>query len=418
MKKFFYSLLLASLACTVVAKNKTDETACKNWDIAFQLLQTDVQQQANSTKQNTCLSPLSLQLALAMVNEGASGQTRQELKRLLPSKLLEKNYEKITSGPSLSTANSIWINQTITTDIKKKFVRKNTKKWNAQVTSLAYDPAAIVRINQWCKLQTNGLIPNIVNRLDPNDRMVLVNTLYFKADWLNPFPKNKTQNRPFFLNPEESIDVPTMEQWATLDYAENADCQVVRLPYTIATDAKTRKSVEECQYALYVLLPAENLDCATFVQKLNGNYWMQLVKQLDEGSVSKKIENRTFSKAAGLPARIHLQMPKWETNHQADLVGNLQKQGILRIFTAQAELSGISKTPLMVSNILQKTYMKVDEKGTEAAAATAVTIRLTGRAPIKQETIEMIVNRPFCYMLVETATNTPVFVGLMNNPQK
>lgn len=390
------ALLAVTTMAAATAKTKNNADA---WDVACRLLQAEKQmQQGGKEAPNLCVSPLSLELALAMVAEGASGETATELSSLLPANVTNLSKELTSDGQTLTAANSIWVNQDIATNVKKKFIKNNVKKYDAEVTRLAFNPAAVARINLWCKDKTRGLIPSIISQLNADDKMVLVNALYFKAEWKNEFKKNQTHDRPFHLSDGSDIEVPMMLQTSHLSYAEDDYCQAVGLPYKQKADEQSGEPIEKTQYAMYVLLPKEGIRITDFVNRqLSASYWKQL--------------------KFGAEEQVRLQLPKWENNYSTSLVRPLQQMGIQRIFSPKAQFGGISKTPLTVGDILQKTYIKVDEKGTEAAAATAVIMRLTSAAPAKKRPIEMTVDRPFVYFLVETTTNTPVFAGIVMNPK-
>lgn len=394
MKKIFSFLLLAVAAMTVSAQTEQSSTpAADPWTVASQLLQAEVHAQRSAGKiQNTCLSPLSLEMALAMAAEGASAQTADELRSLIPANLPKLYRQLLRDGSTLSAANSIWINQEIAKSVKKKFLKRNRRKYGAEVTRLVFDPAAVVRINQWCSLQTRGLIPSIIGQLERDDQMVLINALHFKTDWEDEFEADRTHPKPFHLSGGGQEIVPMMTQTQHWAYTEDEYCQAIRLPYRHNEGDKTA-------YAMYILLPRKNVPVLEFIDnQLSAEYWRSL--------------------SFGMPRQVRLQLPKWESQYSTSLVRPLQEMGIRRIFTPQAQFPGISRTPLMVGDILQKTFIRVDEKGTEAAAVTAVMMKLTSAGPNQNQPIEMNVNRPFLYLLVETTTQTPVFVGLMLNPKE
>lgn len=383
MKK---KLILISFLCSVLMANALAEKKSGSWDLAFDLMRAEMK-----AGENCCVSPYSLQMALAMTQEGATGKTKRQISALLPKNLLA-NSEKMQNSVSLTQANSIWISDKIAADVKPKFVSQNKEKYVADVRRLTFDANAVRQMNAWCSEKTRGLIPSVIDRLSPQDVMVLMNALYFKADWVENFDPNKTQKMPFNVANGEAKLVDMMSRSGRMTYAETKDCQVVRLNYK-ASAKNGENEKEKTQFAMYVLLPKAGIGTSAILKKLSEKSWKQL----------------PFSEQ-----KVHLQLPKWESNYGTSLVGALQKMGATRMFAANAQFSKICKQKLCVSDIIQKCVVKVNETGTEAAAVTAVMMRLTSAGPNQEKPIEMNVNRPFIYVLAETTTDTPLFIGIMN----
>lgn len=373
MKRLSLLILLGAWTCNaLMAKGKSDA-----WDMAFTLLQSQTQQ--DTTVHNTCLSPLSLQLALALVDEGAKGKTHRELNKLLPTGT-EGVYTSLNASPALSLANSIWINQQFATQVQEGFKLSTTKKYDAEIQALAFDANAKNTINNWCKQKTKGLIPSVIERLDNSQSMILVNALHFKADWRSPFKAQRTSNKDFYLSDGTTKKVSMMEQTSHFEYAEGDDCQVICLPY---------KGGEATAFAMYVVLPKEGTSLRKVLSTLNRKKWKSL----------------SFSSE-----KVHLQLPKWESDYSTSLNESVQALGAKRLFTSKANFSKISKTSLRVGSINQKTVIRVDEQGTEAAAVTTISM-VTTALPRPEKIYEMNVNRPFLYLLVEEGKNLPIFIG-------
>lgn len=373
MKRFSLLILLGALASNaLIAKSKTD-----SWDIAFSLLQSQTKQE--QTVHNTCLSPLSLQLALALVDEGAKGKTHKELNKILPPSM-DEVYSTLNASPALSLANSIWINQQFATQVQEGFKQSTTKKYDAEIQALAFDASAKSTINNWCKQKTKGLIPSVIERLDNAQSMILVNALHFKADWRSPFKAQRTSSKDFYLSDGTTKKVSMMEQTSHFEYAEGDDCQVICLPY---------KGGEATAFAMYVVLPKEGTSLQKVLSTLNRKKWKSL----------------SFSSE-----KVHLQLPKWESDYSTSLNESVKALGAKRLFTSKANFQKISKSPLRVGSINQKTLIRVDEQGTEAAAVTAISM-VTSAMPRPEKIYEMNVNRPFLYILVEEGKDLPIFIG-------
>lgn len=373
MKRLSLLILLGALASNaLIAKGKSDP-----WDMAFTLLQSQTRQ--DTTVHNTCLSPLSLQLALALVDEGAKGKTHRELNKLLPTDT-EGVYTSLNASPALSLANSIWINQLFATQVKEGFKQTTARKYDAEIQALAFNIQGKNVINQWCQQKTKGLIPSAIDRLDNSQSMILVNALHFKADWRSPFKAQRTSNKDFYLSDGTTKKVSMMEQTSHFEYAEGDDCQVICLPY---------KGGEATAFAMYVVLPKEGTSLQKVLSTLNRKKWKSL----------------SFSSE-----KVHLQLPKWESDYSTSLNESVKALGAKRLFTSKANFQKISKSPLRVGSINQKTVIRVDEQGTEAAAVTAISM-VTSALPRPEKIYEMNVNRPFLYILVEEGKDLPIFIG-------
>ena len=367
MKPLLILLTGALIASTTLAKKRADQ-----WDITFDMLEAQMNQEP---VHNTCLSPFSMQLALALVNEGATGKTRKELKNVLPTDM-QKAADNVKNQKVLTTAQSIWINQNFASEVKPDFIQRNQKKFEAEVRTIDFNPSSAQAINAWCNEKTQGLIPKALDKVDASYSMILINALHFKAEWSSPFNAKATSQKDFLLYDGTTKPVDMMEQSAHFGYAEMCHCQIVRLPY------------KDSPYAMYVVLPnqAENIQSVLL-------------------NLKKEWKHLDFSST-----KVHLQLPRWKSDFSTSLNQTLQQMGVKRMFSNRADFKGISRSGLRVSNVLQKTHINVDEKDTEAAAVTAVIMVRTSLAR-PEKVVEMNVNRPFLYFLVDTETNTPIFAG-------
>ena len=379
MTQNWKTIIAAIVVSIALSNNALAKKNQSNWDVAFDLLRTQ-----SDGQNECCVSPLSLQFALGLVNEGATGQTKKQIGALLPKKLPEIG-DMIQQSGSISSANSIWISDDIAASVKAKFIDQNRKKFDAEVRCLPFDEAAASQINNWCHKKTNGLIPSIIDKLKKDDRMVLVNALHFKAEWQTKFDAKRTKMKPFFQAGGGTTQVKMMEKTSHWNYCDANNCQIIRMDYEDKADAGMPR------FAMYVLLPEEGKTLSEILPKMNEKFW----------------KNLSFNSR-----HIHLQLPKFESDFRTSLVPALQSMGATRMFTGDAQFGKISKTRLCVSDVLQKCVIKVDEDGTEAAAVTAITMRLTSVGPIADKPIEMNVNRPFIYILAETSTDTPIFIGV------
>jgi serpin B len=253
--------------------------------------------------------------------------------------------------------------------------------FDAQVEKTEFNATAVERINNWCKEKTNGKIPSIIERFNENDRMLLLNALYFKAAWHKPFKENNTANKKFTTERGEEITVPTMMMRSN------------ELFYKDDVLAITSKRLQ-FGYNMLFVLPNEGVRCEEAAVHLANN--------LDVYLKNMEVCDLTLS------------LPKFKTEFSRSLKPILEELGIKRAFSNKAQFNGISDDPLFISDIIHKTYIDVNEKGTEAAAVTAM---ITGLLSMRAPQIEiMTLDRPFIYAIVKEDNNEVIFTGKIGNP--
>ena len=353
----------------------------------------------NSSGENTVISPTSISLALSMAQAGSAEATRDAMSKTLQFGNLSQNeinggseslMASLSSrqGVELSVANSIWLDNSIT--LKSAYQQDMETYYSAKAATLDFSsPSAAGAINGWVSGKTNGKIPSIV---DPSQlsgmSAVLVNAVYFKGKWTTPFDKSETQDRSFTSGDGSAKPVPMMRQGGEFDYLENNDFQAVRLPY--GNDSAS----------MYVFLPKQGIlpqkieDFAGSITSAKWSGWMS-----------------SFSSQEGT-----VLLPRFKTEFSTSLKEPLIASGMGVAFSDSANFSGMSDTPLAISDVLHKTYVETDEKGTEAAAATAVIMRATAMAPgYGPQPFYMEVNRPFFFAITDDKTGEILFMGTMNS---
>ena len=330
---------------------------------------------------NLAVSPYSAGVALSMLAEGAEGQTKAEFNKALndlkfKSEVLGGN-DKIT----VNSVNSLWVDDNFS--VRNRYVSLMQKDFDALVTTLSFsDPATVKAINNWCSEHTNGKITEIIDELSPNDVMVLVNALYFKAPWLNPFDEHMTSSAKFHGSKSVS-DVDMMARKAYMNYAEYNGCQLVELPY------------EGGRYAMYVLLPPEDMDINELIGYLSQESYDAAMNSLQSKEVL-------------------LKMPKVKVETSLLLNQSLQHMGIRTAFTGAADFKGISEMgPLSLGLVKQKCYVEISEKGTEAAAVTSAQIRMTALRP--SQYVRMTVDRPYLFFVTDKQESNILFAGRIMN---
>lgn len=330
---------------------------------------------------NLAVSPYSAGVALSMLAEGAEGQTKAEFNQALNDCLFKSEDLGDNDSVTVDSVNSLWIDDDFS--VRNRYVSLMQKDFDALVTTLSFaDPATVKAINNWCSEHTNGKITEIIDELSPNDVMVLVNALYFKAPWLDPFEPGMTSTARFNGSLGVS-DVKMMSRKAYMNYAEYKGCQLVELPY------------EGGRYSMYVLLPPQDIDINELISYLSKDAYETAIKSLQS-------------------TEVLLRMPKAKVETSLLLNASLQKMGIRTAFTGAADFKGISEMgPLSLGLVKQKCYVEISEKGTEAAAVTSAQIRMTSARP--PQYVRMTVDRPYLFFIADTQESNILFAGRIMN---
>ncbi|MCD6523377.1 MAG: serpin family protein [Thermococcus sp.] len=345
---------------------------------------------------NVFFSPYSIETALAIAYEGARGTTREEMENVLrlPGdnetrwkgfRGLILSLESNESSPFvLRSANALWVQSGY--PIREDYLRIAKEYYLANVSDLDFqgnpEGAADV-INDWVKNRTGGRIRDIISRLSPDTRLVITNAIYFKANWSSRFEAVNTKNETFH-SPTGPVVVQMMHQTAKFLYFENDDLQAVELPY------------EGNRLSMLIILPREGR-----FEEVEG--------QLNAEMISEIVANMTDEMVA-------VSIPKFKLEEDYHLKDVLMEMGVKRAFT-RPDFAGISELGnLVISDVIHKTYIRVAEKGTEAAAATAVIMTLT--AP-KGENLKVFrADRPFIFFIYDRETGAILFMGRLMNPKE
>lgn len=326
-----------------------------------------------------------------MAANGAEGQSQDEMLSVLgltQTGLAKANQDAATKMKKfnnssdkfkISLANSMWTTGSGSFLPSYQFLIENTFLAKASKANSAQD------INAWVELKTNGKIKNIIDGLSSN--FYLVNAIYFKAAWVSSFDKALTTKENFQANSAlEQVDM--MKQTDTFLYSGNKELQIIKLPY--------ENIVGEESYSMIVFLPSKSSSATSILSKLDNQKYLGYVKSLQENEVE-------------------LKLPKFEINYKDDQISFLQKLGMTAPF-AGAGLTKITNGPQIINQVIHQSYIKNDEVGTEAAAATSV--GTLGASPMteKPKPVEMFIDRPFVFTIQNDSTNEMLFVGVIQNP--
>ena len=380
--KSFYSFILLIFSVFITSCGPSYEKPTDASETAFAISFFKNVNAVTPKAENVVVSPYSAAVALSMLAEGAQGQTRVELDNALGGMLYKAEDLGGNDTVVVKSANSVWIDDNFSP--RNRYVSLLEKDFDAFLTTLNFaDPATLHAINNWCSENTAGKITEILDRLDPSNVMVLINALYFNAPWENEFDPSMTSEQTFYGLSKES-KVKLMGQKGYFPYAEMNGFQMIQLPY------------EGMRYSMYVILPPEGSDLNKLIPKATETVFNSAVDALQMQEV-----------------RIFL--PRFKVETSMLLNKPLQNMGIRTAFTSAADFSGIAEMgPLVVDQVKQKCYVDVSETGTEAAAVTAIQIRLTSARPVAKLPV-MRVDRPFIFLIADTENQTVLFAGKIVN---
>jgi len=352
---------------------------------------------AESDEENLMISPLSVSVALAMAYNGADSGTKSEMEKVLKLngltkeqinasyKILINALQKLDDEVVFEIANAIFYADGFS--VKPGFLSINEDVYNAEVSKLNFSsPAAVETINGWVAEKTNDKIQKIIDQLNPLDRMVLLNAIYFYGTWTNEFDKDGTHNLSFRKTDGTTLEVPMMNKLEKLPYKENTLFKAIKMPYGNG------------QYNMVVLLPVNDNNSQDIIDVLtaaNWNSWMSTFEMTD---------------------RVKITMPRFKYAFETSLKKVLTSMGMEKAFVPdEADFSGISDEDLYISDAIHKSYIDVNETGTEAAAVTGLVFATTSMDP--DPPVSFYVDRPFVYAITEKDTGAILFIGEVNHPE-
>ena len=367
-----------------------------NNDFACNLLRTiNAQKKGDGS---IFVSPISVGYLLGMLHEGADGETRQQIINALGlgGSTVEEinNYFKkmmdetpnVDTKVTVNTANCIYVNSAMGINLIPQYEADMLKYYNAQVDALDFSKdSSLAIINNWCKTNTNGMIPKILEKdeLAPPPAMILMNAVYYKAPWTEKFNPNETRDEHFTKQNGITVKHKMMHLKTRAACGENNLCKMLCLPYGNGG------------YSMYVLLPHKGVTVNDVIRSLSA----QKLKQYRHMTTTE----------------VDILMPRFTTESETHLERVLSSMGMQLAFSMSAEFPNMAQghiDDLYVSKIKQKAKIEVAEEGTKAAAATAVQVALKDEVVLEQEEVYTFhATRPFVYYIVENSTGSILFMG-------
>lgn len=358
---------------------------------SFELMKRTLEE---SDEQNVFISPLSVSLSLGMVWNGAVGETKAQMEHALQMnalssdeindyfKLMQTTLPAIDRSTKLNIANSIWYKNGF--NVKPDFLKTNANYFNATSRELDFsDLGALDVINGWAKEKTNGLIPKVLDEINADVRMILMNAIYFKGNWVQKFDVKNTREANFYNENGVTNKVNMMNQQHDFPYFEDNHAQYLDLPYGNKA------------FSMTVVLPKTTMQHKSDFLITKSDYDTAIHAMTEQ--------------------KVSVSLPRFEVKNRFQLKPMLKMLGMNLPFEETADFTGISNLrPLFIGFVQHDTYVKVDEVGTEAAAVTTTGMYTTSLPDVKI----FNANRPFYFVIREKSTGVILFMGKMGNVPK
>jgi serine protease inhibitor len=388
--------LVCLLACELYAAPPADQQrlASANNGFSFALLK---QLAKDHPGKNIFISAYSVSTVLQMVCHGARGQTKAEMEQVLgttgfqadalngANRDVARSINSRGTNVLLTAANAIWYRKG--TSFEPEFIACNQEFFGATVDALDFNDARSINvINAWAIEKTHGKINNFADGLlDPTTDLFLANAVYFKGKWDEPFEIGNTKDRLFHLRAGRPKKLPMMEKTQRFAYRHGTGYQAVRLPY------------QGWALAMYVFLPDSSSSLEKVLGLMNGDTW-------------QRVTEPGFNERRGTVV-----LPRFKLEYGVELKQPLRTLGMRAAF-GKADFSGLSSRPLFISAVRQRTFVEVKEEGTEASAVTGISVPPVGIEIDPPKPFQMIVDRPFLFLIEDKPTRTILFMGVVFEP--
>jgi serpin B len=349
---------------------------------------------SSGESENILISPLSISFALSMTTNGANGPTLDSMLEAMRVKNLtvddlNVSYKNLTEAllsiderVDINIANSVWTENNF--NVKSPFTASLKNFYNAEAESFDInDPTAPQKMNQWIENKTNGLIKNMIDRLNENTVMLLINAIYFKGKWKHQFDEKSTAQLPFYKSSNTIFNVPMMRQTEEMKIFVGDGFKIAELPYG------------QGNFVMDIILPDQNDGLADLSAVIGENNF---------ADYTSRMQTR----------KVNLYLPRFKYSFKKELKDILTIMGMGLAFTDNADFSNISDLDLLINKVTHQAFIETNEEGTEAAAATVVEIGVTSIGP--DQTVTFKADHPFLYVIREIETNSIIFMGRVSDP--
>ncbi|MDO8409425.1 MAG: serpin family protein [Phenylobacterium sp.] len=368
-------------------------------DLTGRALGVRLYDQLRAADDNVVISPVSLMGAFGVVSSGARGETRTAILNSLGLPQADtlnadlggllRMLEVEDGATTLSVANAVWVQRDFS--LNPAFVQTAERDYGAQARTVDFQRSpqqAADEINAWVSGETRARIPELITASSINDatRLIVTNAVYFLGDWLHPFNASSTSEETFRLVDGSTTPIPLMFQRGSFRLLETDQFQAIDLPY------------DDARLSMTVLLPRKPNDL------------LALEAGLDAG-----LQGWLTRLDAEQPRTVQLYLPKIETALNYELVPQLTALGMGVAFTPAADFRGIADAPMAIGQVVHKTFLRIDEKGAEAAAATGIAIEVTS-APATPPPI-FRADHPFLFLIRDRETGAVLFLGRISRPE-
>ncbi len=401
MKSFVFSVAFVCLASASLIADNVNKLSKAHREFAFSLYS-----QLDTSEQNLVFSPYSVASCLEMVYFGARGETALQMEKSLKLDMDRKSLPKASfalaqslqlkrkeeNAYQLNNANALWVDQRTFLLADFRYAIEEQFKAKLGIVNFSQTTNALATINSWVSEQTQNQIPALLNDkdIDALTRLILTNAVYFQGVWSHPFDSKQTKKAFFYPDPENTTSVMMMSQTLNAPYYENDMIQAIALPFIGTTNSGGR-------LALIIFMPKSADNFSSMLQEISNSYadWLSSFSQ----------------------QRIDFKLPKFSLNNRYDLNVALQELGIHDAFESDANFIGIDgMRDLYLNKVVHQTFFDLDENGVTAAAATAASMSMKSSGAPQEPPIEMNVDHPFLFFIVDLNSQEMLFMGKMIQP--
>ena len=402
-------------ACRTARVEKAAENGNANWSVneevdeSFLILSDAQHEMVNNNNSfafslynktmgmnSRVVSPLSVTYLMSMLANGADGETQKQILATLGwagegiqqpslqdindySRMLIEKTARLDKAVTVEIANYVAVNKEF--KLNSKFQKSVERDYKAGVESLNFtSPSTLKRINDWCNDRTHGMIPSIINELDPDAVSYLMNAIYFNGTWKDKFSKEETKQEMFRGYTRDIQYVDMMHRHGEYFYADGDGYSAVSIPYGNGA------------FRMTVILPTEGSFLRDVMASMDGGKFQALQRSMEKCNVDLKI-------------------PRFTTEVDLPLNDIISALGAPLIFSSQADFSQFARGDFYVSKMFQKAKIEVSEEGTKAAAVTAAIMMMSAMRPEKKRNVVFHADSPFAYIISENSTGSIYFMG-------